>query len=488
MNLPYLSLLVFIPLLGAIVILFVPKDREQLIKSLGAIFTFIPMILVALVWVGFEAAKRGFQFVEKLDWVPSLGISYFLGTDGVSLSLLALSALVFFLAAIASWSTPKRLKDYFVLLLLLEVGVLGVFVALDFILFFVFWELMLVPMYFLIGIWGGPRREYAAIKFFIYTLVGSVILLIGILALYFKTGATTFNMVKLAEMAQSLPPNWQWWIFLAMFFGFAVKVPVVPLHTWLPDAHVEAPTPISMILAGILLKTGTYAFVRISHFVLPEAAKSFALVMAVLGVINIVYGALVAMAQRDMKSLVAYSSISHMGFVLLGLAAATPTAVNGAIYQMISHGLISPMFFFMVGVFYERTHTRMIPELGGLYLTAPVAATFLTYTAFANLGLPGLSGFIAEFFTLAGTFGVFTTFVFLAGAGIIVVAAFNLWLMQRVLLGPERSELSHIPDMTPREQFVMVPMMIGVLVLGILPSILLNLYNTPVMDFVARLG
>lgn len=487
MDLPLLSMLVFAPLVGAVVLLFLPKAQEQLLKIVAALFAFIPIILVIAVWAGFEPGQAGMQFVEQANWVPGLGITYSLGTDGVSLSLLALTALVCFLSLIASWNIPTRIKDYLVLFLFLETGIMGVFVALDFILFFVFWELMLVPMYFLIGIWGGPRREYAAIKFFIYTLVGSVILLIGILALYFKTGATTFSILKLTEMSSGLPAGWQWWIFLAMFFGFAIKVPVVPFHTWLPDAHVEAPTPISMILAGVLLKTGTYALFRISHSVLPEAAMAFAWTMGILGVINIVYGALVAMAQKDMKKLVAYSSVSHMGFVLLGLAAATPMAVNGAVYQMISHGLISAMFFFMVGVFYERTHTRQIPDLGGLFLTAPAAATLMTFTAFANLGLPGLSGFIAEFFTLAGTFGVYTSLVFLAGVGIIVVAAFNLWLMQRVLLGPEREEHAHIPDISPREQLVMVPLMVGTLLLGVLPSILLNLYNVPVMEFVARL-
>jgi len=487
MNLPILSLLVFTPLAGAVILLFVPREQKQLIRWLGTVTAALPLVLVAVLWGGFDVSAAGMQFVERYPWIPQIGVDYAVGVDGISFSLLALTAIVGLMAAIASWGINKRVKDYWVFFLFLQTGILGVFVALDYILFFVFWEIMLVPMYFLIGIWGGPRREYAAIKFFIYTLVGSVILLIGILTLYLTTGAETFNILEIAERIEMIPAAWRFWIFLALFAGFAVKVPVVPFHTWLPDAHVEAPTPISMILAGVLLKTGGYGFLRISHFTLPEAAQAFAWTLGVLGIINMVYGALVALGQNDMKKLVAYSSIAHMGTTLLGLAAATPVALNGAMYMMIAHGVISPMMFFMVGVFYDRTHTREIPRLGGLYTVAPVAAVFMMFAVFANLGLPGLAGFIAEFFTFAGVLSVFPKLVYVGILGIIIVAAFSLWLIQRVLLGQPTEEFKDIPDISPREISAMVPLMAVTLLLGVMPRLLIAIINSPLVALADRL-
>lgn len=494
LELPFLTLITFVPLLGSLVIaIFVPRQQVRTIKWVAAVAGLIPLILVLVMWAQWGAAPQdeaGMRFSEHVNWIPSLGISYYLGTDGISFPLVALTALLTLVAILASWDIiAHRDKDFYALLLLLETGMMGVFVALDYVVFYVFWELVLVPMYFLIGVWGGPRREYAAIKFFIYTLVGSVIMLLGILALYFGAGLGTFNMMTIAKVAGTkLPYIAQLWIFGALFLGFAVKVPVFPFHTWLPDAHVEAPTPISVVLAAILLKMGTYGFFRVSYPTLPEAANAFALVMATLGLINIIYGALTAMAQRDLKKLVAYSSISHMGFVLLGLAAATPAALNGALYMNISHGLISGMLFLLVGSIYERTHTREIQKLGGLFMVMPVIASVLAFSAFANLGLPGLSGFISEFFVLAGTFPVNPTWVGLAILGMIIVAAFNLWMLQRVVMGEAREEYHGVTDVSALEGICFTPVVALIVVLGVYPDLLLRFLNGPALQIAQRLG
>lgn len=481
-----LSSLIFIPLLGSLAILLIPRDQDRLVKWVGTIFGLIPVFIVAYLWGQYDYTAQGMQFVEHYNWIPSLGVSYYLGTDGLSFPMLILTALISFLAILASWSIKHRVKDYFFLMLLLEVGMMGVFVALDYVLFYVFWELVLVPMYFLIGIWGGPRREYAAIKFFIYTLVGSVIMLVGILALYFKAGLNTFDILTLAK--QKFDPAFQFWVFLALFFGFAVKVPVFPFHTWLPDAHVEAPTAVSAILAGILLKMGTYGFLRISHPTLPEAARALAVPIAILGVINIVYGALAAMAQKDLKKLVAYSSISHMGFTLLGLAAMTPMAVQGAAFQMFSHGLISAMLFLLVGMIYDRAHTREIAKLGGLFNTIPTVAVILAFASFASLGLPGLSGFIAEFLVFLGSFATYRTFVIIATSGVVFTAGYYLWMIQRVLMGEARKEYLGLPDITARELGTVVPLMIFTALLGVYPALLMNIMNPAILSLVARVG
>ncbi|MEW6032614.1 MAG: NADH-quinone oxidoreductase subunit M [Bacillota bacterium] len=489
----YLTLITFIPLAGTVLILLLPRQRVELIKRAAALFSLVPLLLAVAMWAEWgqrAAGAYGMRFLERLEWIPSLGISYLMGTDGLSFPLVFLTALLSFVAVMASWGMIKhREKDFFALLLLLETGMMGVFLALDYIVFYVFWELVLVPMYFLIGIWGGPRREYAAIKFFIYTLVGSVVMLIGILALYFGTGAVSFNMMEIASKAGGML-TWraQLWVFLALFLGFAVKVPVFPFHTWLPDAHVEAPTPISVVLAAILLKMGTYGFFRISYPTLPDAARAFAVMFAALGLINIVYGALTAMAQKDLKKLVAYSSISHMGFVLLGLAAGTHLALAGAMYMNISHGLISGLLFLMVGAIYDRTHTREIPKLSGLYVTVPVIATVLAFGAFANLGLPGLAGFIAEFFVLAGVFPASVTWVALAVLGMLVVAGFNLWMMQRTLMGEKRAEYAELPDATPLELFTYAPVVALIVILGVAPGLLMRFLDGPAADIVLRLG
>ncbi|MBI2874421.1 MAG: NADH-quinone oxidoreductase subunit M [Firmicutes bacterium] len=485
---PFLSLVVFVPLVGAVLALLVPRHQERTIKILAIVFTAIPVLLVAWMLTQYDFGTAGIQFEERYSWVPSLGIGYTLGTDGISFPMLIVTALITLIATIASWNISRRVKDYFALLLLLETGMMGVFTALDYILFYLFFEVVLVPMYFLIGIWGGPRREYAAIKFFIYTLLGSVVMLIGIIALYLNSGEPrTFDMLTLAERG-GLSFGLQWWLFLAFFIGFAIKVPVFPFHTWLPDAHVEAPTAISVILAGILLKMGTYGILRINLPTFPEAAQSLAPALAFLGVLSMIYGAFVAMWQKDLKKLVAYSSVSHMGYVILGIAALTPVAINGAIYQMVAHGLITGMLFLLVGMIYDRLHTRQISEMSGLYNTLPKIAVILAFASFASLGLPGLAGFIAEFFVFLGAYPVFQTHVIVGVITVVLTAGYMLWMVQRTLMGKERSQFAGTPDAYGWEVAYLVPLMILILLFGIYPATLMNIMNESVLNLVAKVG
>lgn len=482
-----LTTLVFLPLLGALITLFIPKERTEAIKRFATAVTVIPLVLVAAIWLQADTARSGMWLMERATWIPSVGIEYVLGVDGLSFPMLLITAIVSLLACLVSYRIDHRVKEYFAWLLVLQTAVYGVFLALDYILFFVFWELQLVPMYFIIGIWGGERREYAAIKFFLYTLLASAILLVGILAVYLATGAQTFNILAIAELA-NFDPRFAFWAFLAFFFGFAVKVPVWPFHTWLPDAHVEAPTPGSMILAGVLLKTGAYAFFRIAAPTFPDVILSLQAVLGALAVINIIYGALAAMAQTDLKKLVAYSSISHMGFVLLGFAAGTQMGFSGAVYVMVSHGFISPLLFFLVGtVFYDRTHTRMMGELGGLFSKMPVAATIMAFAAFANLGLPGLSGFVGEFLTFAGTFEVLPAMVVIAALGLAITAGYHLWMMQRVLMG-EGAAGAQYADIDRLELTVGVPLVALITLLGVYPRLVLEIANPAIAGIVARLG
>jgi NADH-quinone oxidoreductase subunit M len=400
--------------------------------------------------------------------------------------LLALSALLTFLAVIASWKIDKKPSFYFAMLLLLQVGMNGVFAALDFVLFYVFWELVLVPMYFLIAQWGGPRREYASIKFFLYTLLGSVFMLVGMVALFLQTG--TFDLVELAKVGPGLPAGFQWWLFLAFFLGFAVKVPVFPLHTWLPDAHVEAPTAASVLLAGIMLKMGTYGFLRISLPILPDAFAQWQIFLAVLAVISIIYGAATAFAQTDVKKLVAYSSVSHMGFAMLGIAAGTAAGLNGAMAVNISHGLTTGMLFLMVGMVYDRTHTRQIADLSGLAGQIPVIAGLMAFASFASMGLPGLSGFVGEFLSLLGAWQstVIAPWLVLVGSvGVLLGAAYMLWMLQRVVLGQPSQIVADQPDITVRELTTVVPLIVLIAVIGIYWSALLQ-YTDPVMQSLSK--
>jgi NADH-quinone oxidoreductase subunit M len=500
-----LSLIVFAPLVVALIMLAVPKTQEKLLYFLAGIGTLVPLGVTLPLLAGWsdaavstEAFAKGMRFVEHFEWIPKVGVSYTFGVDGFAMTMIALSVFLFPLAVLASYGYIKtRVKDYLILLLILMAGTNGVFVSLDFILFYVFWEIVLLPMYFLIGIWGGSRREYAAIKFFIYTLVGSVVMLVGAIYLYLqasaKLGAPTFNLLELATVTSTLPiTNLTTFAFFALVVGFAVKVPMFPFHTWLPDAHVEAPTPISMLLAGILLKLGSYAMVRISHPLLPQVAKQYAWVLFVLGVTGILYAALAAMAQlnqgqRDFKKQVAYSSVNHMGFFVIALAAASvlpkelaEVALQGGYIVTIAHGIISPLFFFAVGMFYERTHTRDLGKLGGMFVTVPVISFMTAFVAFANLGLPGLAGFVGEFITLTGVYPAYKLWVLVAGAGLVITAAWHLLTMRNVLLGEGKKEYTGLPDATVKERIIFAPLCVLIVLFGIWPAPIMHLLHDAV--------
>jgi NADH-quinone oxidoreductase subunit M len=480
-----LSWIVFLPLAGVFACALIPKSRGDLAKWVALGVTAADLALAAVMVARFVPGSQ-MQFVEMSEWVPQAGINYHMAVDGISMPLLALSALLSFLAVIASWKIEKKPAFYFAMLLLLQVGMNGVFTALDFVLFYVFWELVLVPMYFLIAEWGGPRREYAAIKFFLYTLLGSVFMLVGVVALYLQTGS--FDLVELAKVGGGLSPGFQWWIFLAFFLGFAVKVPVFPLHTWLPDAHVEAPTAASVLLAGIMLKMGTYGFLRISLPILPDGFSQWQLFIAILAVISIIYGAATAFAQTDVKKLVAYSSVSHMGFAMLGIASATATGLNGAMAVNISHGLITGMLFLMVGMIYDRTHTRQIADLSGVAGQMPVIAGLLAFASFASMGLPSLSGFVGEFLSLLGGWQstvIPAWYVVVASVGVLLGAAYMLWMLQRVIMGQPSEVVADQPDATGRDIFVVAPLIVLIVVIGVYWTSLLQ-YTDPVMQTMSK--
>jgi len=485
-----LSLIIFLPLAGGIFILFTSKANEAMMKGVALGASLGSTILLLFVTVLYKIGG-GMQFVEQHSWIPTLGITYHVGVDGLSLPLVALTALLSVLSIVYSWRIEVRLKEYLFLFLLLETGMLGVFAALDFFLFYIFWEITLVPMYFLIAIWGGPRREYAAIKFFLYTLVGSLAMLLAILLMYFNADPHTFNMLALTQQ-QPLAgkPVLAALAFWGFFLSFAIKVPMWPFHTWLPDAHVEAPTAGSVILAGVLLKMGTYGFVRISLPMLPDVFRTYAPVVAVLALLGIVYGALVALAQTDLKKLVAYSSVNHMGYVMLGVAAAAAafgvpekaaaaaTALNGAVFEMVAHGIITGALFLIVGVLYDyRAHTRGVDEFGGLGARLPIYTGITTVAMLASLGLPGLMGFVAEFFIFVGSFGIFPYLTAIAVTGVVFTAAMFLWTIQRIFLGPVNERWAALPDMDTREKVSLVPLAVLMVVFGLFPKPLLDVIN-----------
>ncbi|HEY3305212.1 MAG TPA: NADH-quinone oxidoreductase subunit M [Candidatus Binatia bacterium] len=484
-----LTYMVFFPVAGMLVVLLLPSDRHGLIRWTSAIFTVPPLLLGIWLYRNFDVTNPGLQFKEQVDWIPAYNIQYFVGIDGISISMVLLTALLSFLCIFASWGIDKGVKGYFALFLLLDAGMMGVFVALDFFLFYIFWEVMLLPMYFLIGIWGGPRREYAAIKFFLYTLFGSVLMLLAILALYFTSEPHTFDMTQLiarsgkyATTPLSMWPfdqlrwGFQHVVWMALFIGFAIKIPAFPFHTWLPDAHVEAPTAISVILAGVLLKMGTYGILRINYPMLPQATADLAYVfLAALGTWNIIYGALCAMAQKDFKKLVAYSSVSHMGYVMLGMASFTPQGISGAVLQMFNHGTITGMLFLMVGVIYDRAHHRDIEGFGGLASIMPLYTGVSALAIFASMGLPGLSGFISEVLVLLGSWQKYTILTVFAATGVILTAGYLLWTIQRVFLGAADEKYKMLPEITGRELFTMIPLGIIVIIVGVYPSVVLDL-------------
>ncbi|MDH4223689.1 MAG: NADH-quinone oxidoreductase subunit M, partial [candidate division Zixibacteria bacterium] len=460
------------------------KEQVQLVRWASAFFTFIPLVLSFFLVANYDSSTATMQFVEKYDWIPSLGVSYYLGVDGLSVPMLFLTALLSFLSVIASFNITYRVKEYFAFFMLLEVGMMGVFAALDFFLFYIFWEVMLVPMYFLIGMWGGPRKEYAAIKFFLYTLFGSVFMLIGILALYFTTQPHTLNMMELISQAPLLGREFQLIVFVAFFLAFAIKVPVFPFHTWLPDAHVEAPTAVSVILAGILLKMGIYGLLRVSYPMFPQAAIYYAIPLAILALINIVYGALVCMAQTDLKKMVAYSSVSHMGYCILGISALTVTSVSGCVFQMFSHGLITGALFLLVGVLYDRAHTRDIGAFGGLWIKIPVYSGMMTLFCMGSLGLPGLSGFISEFMVFIGSFPVFKVFVAIAVLGVVITAAYFLRMIQKMFLGTFNTKWEALTEISGRELFTVIPLAILMIGVGVYPSPLADMIKATLENIV----
>jgi NADH-quinone oxidoreductase subunit M len=484
-----LSWMIFAPVFGMLVIMLMPKDRHGLIRWLAVAATAVPLLLSFFLLAGFDYSTHALQFQEFASWIPGLNVNYHLGADGLSVPMLFLTALLSFLAVLVSFNIQKRVKEYFVFYLLLVAGMTGVFAALDFFLFYVFWEVMLVPMYFLIGIWGGPRKEYAAIKFFLYTLFGSIFMLVAILALYFTSAPHSLSMLDHIERAPELARGFQLFAFVFFFIAFAIKIPTLPFHTWLPDAHVEAPTAVSVLLAGVLLKMGTYGLLRISFPMFPQATRYFAFPMAVLGVAGIIYGALVCMAQTDLKKLVAYSSVSHMGYCLLGMGAVgSVAAISGAMFQMVSHGLITGALFILVGVIYDRTHTRDIDAYGGMWLKVPVYSGIMVLFVLGSLGLPGLSGFISEFMVFLGAFPSYHVTVAIAVVGVLLTAAYFLRMVQRMFLGPVAGHTEKLTEINAREIIAILPLAVLMIAIGVYPKLLSNFIEATISNLVRLIG
>ncbi len=501
-----LSIILFTPLVGALVLLFVPKENKDAVRWIANFFALggflISLPLVPMFWA--QRFEPGFKFIEGTpnNWIPSIGAGYVIGIDGISFLLIMLTTLLGWISILCSWTAIEvRVKEYYVWFLILQSGMLGVFMALDFFLFFVFWEAMLVPMYLLIGIWGGPRKLYAAIKFFLYTLAGSVLMLLGILFLYFHhhslTGIFTFSLTALYETAPKIysdpayGPTIATLLFFAFFFAFAIKVPMFPFHTWLPDAHVEAPTAGSVILAGVLLKMGTYGFIRFSLPFFPDVLTHGKVRgwMIALSIISILYGALVSLMQKDMKKLVAYSSVSHLGFCTLGIFALTPLGLSGSVLQQINHGISTGALFLIVGILYERRHTREIAEYGGISNVMPVYATITMIMFLSSMGLPLLNGFIGEYYIMLGTFKVSWRWAAWAVPGVVLAAAYLLWLYQRVFFGPvtnPKNEKLH--DLTPREVLTFVPLLIMAFWIGLYPKPFFQILEQPVNQIVQNIN
>ena len=474
-----LTLITFIPLIGMVLILALPDAMKSYFKWIAVVATVPQVLIAAYLFQHFDRATTAIQFAEKTPWMPAFHITYFLGVDGISISMVLLTAIICFFSMFASFGINRAEKGYYAMILLLDTGMMGVFVSLDFFLFYIFWEVMLLPMYFLIGIWGGPRREYAAIKFFLYTLLGSVLILLAMLGLYYYGATPTFDLTQLAANSSQYSMNFQRVAWIALFIGFAIKIPAFPFHTWLPDAHVEAPTAISVILAGVLLKMGTYGILRVNFAVLPAATLQLAwLFLGVIGTINIVYGAMCAMAQTDYKKLIAYSSISHMGYVMLGLASFTAAGINGAVFQMFNHGTVTAMLFILVGVIYDRAHHREIDGFGGLALQMPVYAAITGFAFFAGMGLPGMSAFISEVLVLIGSWQTHPLMTVFGAATAVLTAGYLLWTFQRIYLGPLNEKYNTLPDLSLREAFTLVPLGALVLLLGVYPHAVLSLLNT----------
>ncbi|MBD3169626.1 MAG: NADH-quinone oxidoreductase subunit M [candidate division Zixibacteria bacterium] len=474
---PILSLITYLPLLGVLLILLIDKENIGTIRMVALLIAVLNFIISLPLFFLHDVSTHHFQFVEMLNWIPALGVSYYFGIDGISMLMVILTT---FLTPLAIWSSfsaiTERVKGYMISFLLLETGMLGVFVSLDLVLFFIFWEAMLFPMYFIIGIWGGPRRIYATVKFVLFTMAGSALMLVAILFLYFLnyyyTGVYTFNLQELGNFP--IAPNIQLWLFAAFALAFAIKVPMFPFHTWLPDAHVEAPTAGSVILAAVLLKMGTYGFLRFCLPLFPHAVYEFMPAISILAIIGIIYGAMVAMVQKDVKSLVAYSSVSHLGFVMLGIFALNVQGLEGGILQMINHGISTGALFLLVGMLYERRHTRLIADFGGLSKVVPVFAVAFMIITLSSIGLPGTNGFVGEFLILLGTFKTNATYAVLAATGVILAAIYMLWMFQRVMFGEvTKEENKKLTDLNLREKLILLPLILLVFYIGFYPKPLL---------------
>ena len=488
-ELPIISLTIFLPLVGALLIAFIRGEDAIVARNARnvALWTsLITFVLSLLLWFGFDKTTAEFQFVQRVEWIPDFNIAYHVGIDGITLFFVLLSTFLTPICILASWRViESRVKEYMITFLVLETMMVGVFSSLDFVLFYLFFEGTLIPMFLLIGIWGGPRRVYSAFKFFLYTLFGSVLLLLAILAMYFVAGTTDIPTL----MATDFPVDMQYWLWLGLFASFAVKVPMWPVHTWLPDAHVEAPTAGSMVLAGVLLKYGAYGFIRFSLPMLPEASAFFTPLIFALSVIAVIYTSLVALAQEDMKKLIAYSSVAHMGFVTIGIFSFNTQGIEGALLLMLSHGVVSAALFLCVGVIYDRCHSRDIAHYGGLVHRMPVYAfVFLLFTL-ASVGLPGTSGFVGEFLALVGVYQVNTWVAMLATTGIILGPAYMLWLYRRVVFGNlTKDHLKDILDMDRREIVIFAPMVVAVMVMGVYPEIFLSVLRVSVENLIVQAG
>lgn len=490
-NSHILTYLLFTPIIGALVILFMKEKQASLIRIFGFVISIFVFIISLFPYFYYDYSNPDFQFIHKVSWIQNLDVSYHVGADGISILLILLTTFITPLTLLSSWKAiQKKIKLFTMMMLLLEAGMLGVFMSLDVFLFYIFWEAMLIPMYFIIGIWGGDRRIYASVKFFIYTMFGSLLMLVAIIWLAVQasqsTGFFTTDLILLYQEAPRFAHDLQKWMFLAFFFSFAIKVPLFPLHTWLPDAHVQAPTAGSVILAGVLLKMGTYGLLRFNLPLFPQSTVAFAPFISVLAVIGIIYGALVAMVQTDMKKLVAYSSVSHLGFVVLGIFALTIESVQGAVIQMVNHGLSTGALFLLVGIIYERTHNREIAYYGGIAKIVPLFAIALMFASLSSVGLPGLNGFVGEFLILLGSFQSLVLdswwFVIFGATGVIFAAVYLLWMYQRVVFGKVTNDKlnSQLTDLTPREIIVLIPIFILIIWIGIYPSTFLNLTDYPV--------
>ncbi len=479
-----LTVLIFLPLVGALAIALTPSNDTARIRWVALVTSLVTFGLAVRAFVAFDAYQPGMQFLEHRPWIDSPPISYHLGIDGMSLLLIVLTAFLTPLAILTSWtSIAKHQKEFFLFLLTLETGMVGVFCALDLVLFFFFWEAMLIPMYFLIGVWGHERRIYAAVKFILYTMIGSALMLVGILYLYRTTGSFDLPVIQgqLTGRSEALTGTSQILLFLAFFIAFAIKVPMFPFHTWLPDAHVEAPTAGSVILAGVLLKMGTYGMLRFCLPLFPQAARGLAPVIIVLAIVGILYGSLVAMVQPDMKKLVAYSSVAHLGFVVLGIFTFDLGGMEGAIYQMCSHGVSTGALFILVGMLYDRRHTRQIAEFGGLATTIPTYSAFFLIVALSSLGLPLLNGFVGEFLIILGAFHVKPVYAAMAGIGVVLAAVYLLWMYQRVFYGEVKNDKNRsIPDLDDREKVILVSLVFVILWMGIYPQTFLRRLDTSV--------